>query len=85
MFVVGAGNVFKALWGDGRSRRKVAPRRQPLRDSLNTDDSSPLYDVALRNHFEHYDERLDVWWEESPTHNRLDRTIGSPAAVSGLP
>lgn len=83
MFVVGAGNVSKALWGDGRSRRKTAPVRQPLRDSLQTDDSSPLYDVAMRNHFEHYDERLDRWWAESPTHNHLDRHIGA-GTVGGL-
>ena len=42
MFVVGASNVSKALWGQPSSREKVAARRQPLRDSLGVDDASPL-------------------------------------------
>jgi len=84
MLVVGAGNVSKALWGQGRSRKKTAPARQPLRDSLGVDDASPLYDVGMRNNFEHFDERIDRWWAESPSHNHLDRMIGPPTAVAGL-
>jgi len=84
MFVVGAGNVSKALWGDGRHREAMAPGRQPLRDSLGVTDASALYQVAMRNHFEHFDERLDRWWRESPTRNYLDRMIGPPSAVGGL-
>lgn len=84
MFVVGAGNVSKALWGDGRNRKRVAPQRQTLRDSLDVDDSSPLFTVALRNHLEHYDERIDQWWAESTTRNHLDRMVGPPSMVVGL-
>jgi hypothetical protein len=84
MFVVGAGNTSKALWGDGRDRAKTSVRRQPLRESLEVKDDSPLYDLSMRNNFEHYDERIDRWWKESPSHNHLDRMIGSPNIVSGL-
>jgi hypothetical protein len=82
MFVVGAANVSKAFWGAGRHRAKVAPLRQALRDSLGVDDQSPLYDVGMRNNFEHYDERIDRWWTECPRHNLLDRGFGAPSVVS---
>ncbi len=84
MFVVGAGNVSKALWGDGRHREATAPVRQPLRASLGVTDGSALHRVAMRNHFEHFDERLDRWWRESPTHNYLDCLIGPPGAIGGF-
>jgi hypothetical protein len=29
----------------------------------------------MRNHFEHYDERLEQWWAESPDHNIADRNV----------
>lgn len=84
VFVVGAGNLSKALWGDGKNRAKVATLRQPLRDSLEVADSSPLLPLAFRNHFEHYDERIDKWWKQSQSHNILDRMIGSAADVVGF-
>lgn len=84
MFVVGAGNVSKAMWGQPKKRKILAPARQPLRDSLETDDSSVLYEVGMRNNFEHYDERLDRWWAESKSHNHLDRMIGPPSMVMGI-
>ncbi len=84
MFVVGAGNTSKALWGDGRDRPRISKRRQPLRESLAVDDNSPLYSLDLRNHFEHYDERIERWWASSTSRNHLDRLIGKPATVSGI-
>jgi len=53
-----AANISKALWGAGG---RHSEEREPLRASLQVDDTSPLRDVATRNHFEHYDERLDKW------------------------
>lgn len=84
MFVVGSGNASKALWGDGRNRQKISEGRLPLRESLNVDDTSPLFSLELRNHFEHYDERIDRWWKNSPRHNHVDRMIGPPSAISGI-
>jgi hypothetical protein len=81
VLVTGAGNVSKALWGQAR---RLSTERQPLRDSLGVDDASPFYDVSIRNHFEHYDERLDRWWRDSPNHNHLDRMIGPPSGVVGF-
>ncbi|MDP9256977.1 MAG: hypothetical protein M3Q31_10535 [Actinomycetota bacterium] len=76
-----AANISKALWGQGG---KFAKEREPLRASLQVDDTSPLRNVAMRNHFEHFDERIDKWWDTSESHNLLDRSIMPPSAVEGL-
>ena len=38
----------------------------------------------MRNHFEHYDERLETWWKDSPNHIHFDKMIGPPNAVVGV-
>lgn len=54
-----AANIRKALWG---SNQKIAADRKPLRDSLNTDERSVLFTkTIIRNHNEHFDERIDRW------------------------
>ncbi len=68
-----AGNVSKALWGQGG---KFSDQRRPLRESIGVDDSSPLKIVGMRNDWEHFDERIDEWWEVSENHNYIDRNIG---------
>jgi len=81
ILLTGAANAAKALWGQKGGK---AAERAPLRQSLGVDDTSPLKAVGMRNNFEHYDERLDRWWNESPCHNHLDRMIGPPDMVVGL-
>ena len=76
-----AANISKALWG---SKRRREADRKPLRDSLGVDDTSPFVHVAMRDHFEHYDERLDYWWETSASHNYLDMSVMPPSAVQGV-
>lgn len=76
-----AANVSKALWGQGSG---FAVQREALRDSLAVTDTSPLKAVSMRNHFEHYDERLDRWWATSANHNHLDMSIMPPSTVQGL-
>lgn len=76
-----AANVSKTLWGQGG---KLAEQREPLRASLQVDDTSPLRDVVMRNHFEHYDERLNHWWEDSDAHNYLDMSVMPAGAVQGM-
>jgi len=79
--VTGSANISKALWGQGH---RYAKARERLRASLDVQDDSPLSDVSMRNHFEHYDERLDHWWATSANRNHLDRLIGPPSAVAGF-
>ena len=85
MFVVGAGNVSKLLWGAGPQRAQIAATRVDLRASLQVEDDSPLYSLDLRNHFEHFDERIDRWWRENQSPdgeqpNYVDRAIGPSGA-----
>jgi len=76
-----AANISKALWGQGG---KLAADRQELRDSIGIDDKSLLREVTMRNHFEHFDERLDRWWNESPHHNCVDRNLGPRSMIDGV-
>jgi hypothetical protein len=74
-------NISKALWG--QSGRLAEPRKE-LRESLQVDDSSPLKEVAMRNNFEHYDQRLDQWWKNSEAHNHLDMSMFAEGAIVGI-
>lgn len=67
-----SGNISKALWGSGG---RHAEARRTLRESLKVADDSPLREVVLRNHLEHYDERIDRWWETSKQHHYLDMAV----------
>ena len=79
--LVAAANVSKALWGQGG---KLSAQRQPLRDSIGISDASPFREVDMRNNFEHFDQRLDQWWNESSHHNMADLNIGPPEMIKGL-
>lgn len=71
-FLAAAGNISKACWG---SSDAIALRRTPLRASLKIGDDSPLRSRRMRNNFEHLDERIDTWWDQSPDHNYVDNII----------
>jgi hypothetical protein len=75
-------NIAKSLWGQGG---KLAAERAAIRQSLNIGDDSPFAATDLRNHLEHFDERLDRWHRTSVRHNYADFIIG-PAAntISGM-
>lgn len=81
IFVTGAANMAKALWGQKQAH---AEARADLRASLGVQDDSPLRNVTMRNHFEHYDERIDRWDANSRDHNFVDRTIGPPEMIEGV-
>ena len=76
-----AANISKALWGQAG---KLAAQRQDLRDSIGVSDDSPLRTVTMRNNFEHFDERLDVWWRDSQQHNNVDFCLMPKSAVKGV-
>lgn len=58
--LVAAGNVSKILWPQ---EKKYAVRGKRLRELLKVDDNNILSDRSLRNHFEHYDERIEKWFK----------------------
>ena len=62
--LIAAGNVSKILWPP---RKKYKSRGEKLRKLLNIDESNILADRDLRNHFEHYDERIEVWFKNTPS------------------
>jgi len=75
-----AANISKALWGQGG---RLAAQRRTLRDSIGISDDSPLRNVTMRNNFEHFDERLDKWWNESERHNNVDFNIMPKSMIVG--
>lgn len=72
-FLTAAANISKTLWGSGG---RLAQAREGLRKSLGVPEDSPLASTDLRNHLEHFDERLDRWYATSDSHNFVDFAIG---------
>ncbi|MDQ3889893.1 MAG: hypothetical protein M3312_04990 [Actinomycetota bacterium] len=80
IILVASANLSKMFWGS-RGKREAARKR--LRDSLAVPDDSPLRDANLRNDFEHFDERLESWYQASEHRNYVGRGIGPPSGVAG--
>jgi len=80
-FLVAAGNISKLLWP---SKPHLPKRGDELRASLSVEDSSPLQPRKFRNHFEHFDERLENWAVSSKRHNFADSNVGPPGMIVGL-
>lgn len=75
------GNVSKLLWP---TKTGNAERGTRLREVLAVSDDSPIAPRTFRNHFEHFDERLDEWTKSSKRKNFADLNIGPPEFISGL-
>lgn len=76
-----AGNVSKLLWPP-KAHNKL--RGHALRHSLGVTGPSPLEPRTFRNHFEHFDERLESWVGSSKRHNIADSNIGPDGMIVGL-
>ena len=59
--LVATGNVSKILWPQ---KKKYAIRGKRLRELFKVDDNNILSDRSFRNHFEHYDERIEDWFKK---------------------
>ncbi len=92
-----ASNVSQLLWptqprkkeGESREDYKtrcatVKERGDSLRRLLCVPDDSPLKARALRNHLEHFDERLDEWKATSKRQNLVSDYIGPPGEIAGI-
>jgi hypothetical protein len=77
--------VSRLLWppgGNSRQKKKRAKTRGGyLRKALEITDDHCLEDRTLRNHFEHFDERLDDWAETSLHKHMVDNNIGPRNAL----
>lgn len=89
--LIASANLRKLLWGTYSSsdtqttKERRERQRRLLRESLGVDDSSPLSAKSIfRNHFEHFDERVEEWAQKSERHNMVDDTIGHPRHFVGL-
>lgn len=70
-----------------RTKGKTArahQRGQALRDELEIQSNHPVQNRTLRDHFEHYDERLDDWVENSENKNMVKKLIGSRSSIGGI-
>jgi hypothetical protein len=98
-FLTHASNVSRLLWptdprkckgettDDYNTRRSdVEARGRLLRGMLCIPDSGhPLEDRPLRDHLEHFDERLDEWQSRVGRKGFMDWHIGPTNIVSGMP
>jgi hypothetical protein len=80
-FLVAAGNISKLLWPPKGGLKK---RGEEIRTRLGIKDESVLNDRSLRNHFEHFDERLDKWVALSKKHEYVDGFIHKASAVDEI-
>lgn len=74
--LVSIGNISKLLWpGPSVTNTTVLSAREELRTSLSVDNASVLKSRKFRNHFEHFDERLDDWGRSAATNVFVDSII----------
>lgn len=79
--LVAVGNISKILWPP----RPLLPERgAELRASLFVSDDSPIEPRTFRNHFEHFDERLEAWATSSTRQNFVDSNVGPTGMIVGL-
>lgn len=98
-FLTHASNVSRLFWPpvpkqrDSESdteyqtrieRLDKVQRATCLRNLYQLNDDNCLSNRTLRDHLEHYDERLDHWRQTSAHHNIVSDTIGSPNSIVGL-
>lgn len=80
-FLVAVGNISKIFWPPNQKYRS---RGEELRKSLGIEDKSLIHPRKFRNHFEHFDEKLESWATSSKRHNFVDSNIGPPNMITGI-
>lgn len=77
--LVALGNISKMLWP---VKKENNIRGEGLRTALNIKDDSALKSRDLRNLFEHFDERMDEWFEAEERSGFSDRNVGLVKGVA---
>lgn len=80
-FLTHTANVSKLLWPP---RPRIPGRGDRLRQELGVTGQLMIRDRCFRDFLEHFDERLEQWWQESPNHVGSDYGIAPHGAVSGI-
>lgn len=70
--LIAASNVSKILWP---IKKEHLARGKHLRKLLEVDEDHLLSDRTIRNHFEHYDERIQNWLENNQSSVYFDLEI----------
>ena len=66
--LISAANLSKLFWPQGESGDDTkSAKAAALRSAFGVTSGHTLQDRTLRNHFEHFDERLDTWNKDNPT------------------
>jgi hypothetical protein len=86
-----ASNISRLLWPGlpyrmkPERRDRMQSRSARLREALALPEGDhPLRSRELRDHLEHFDERLDEWAATSEHHNLAQDIIGPPEALAGI-
>jgi len=81
-FLIATGNLSKLLWPPIPI---ILERGSELRASLSVEDNSCLQPRTFRNHFEHYDQRLEEFFLslEPPNFSYIDGNV-SPGGIQSL-
>ena len=87
-FLTASSNISRVFWPP-KARREtlreaVDSRGSELRKRFAIDDNSPLFLRDIRDDFEHFDERIDHWYECSENHNVVDRNFVPESQFGGL-
>lgn len=86
-FVHHAAAVSRMFWPPGSrgitEKARAKKRGQILCKELGLQPDHPLHKRTLRDHFEHFDERLDDWAENSKNRNIIIRYTGPRDAIGG--
>lgn len=80
-FLTHSSNVSKLLWPVASASQE---RGSALRTLLGVPEASCLKDRTLRNHLDHYDERLDAWRKQDQRLIISDCNIGPKDMIEGV-
>ena len=71
-------NISKIIWPSKEETRSE------ILEALGLPSELSLRNRRLRNHLEHYDERLEEWYRESKYHIYVDLNLVPPNAIAGI-
>jgi hypothetical protein len=82
-----AAAVSRIFWPPGsrdkHARQRAHRRGEALRRLLAIPSNHTIQARTLRDHFEHFDERLDEWAERSKNRDIVRRLLGPRSAIGG--
>jgi hypothetical protein len=83
-----ASNVSRLFWppaGQSPGAKQREARGRLLRERVGLpDEAHPLHKRTLRDHLEHFDERIDHWRETSVRKNYVQDVVGPKGMIQGL-